>query len=156
MMTKSRSLQKGFSTIEMLPVLVLFLIMGAFSYGFFTITHTAILSSIGARTYGFDTIANRSEYLYFHPQRANFYYSRGYRLHAIRGETSSSSSVDFEAASRNIAVGWTIPEVAAREPNIHNEQIKQDPGAPRWSVSGVNPIWIKTPYGLCINVGCGD
>lgn len=57
--------QKGLATIEALPLVVVFVVLITYGLGLFGFVHTAILHSIGARTYAFETFRNRTNVSFF-------------------------------------------------------------------------------------------
>ncbi|RME18011.1 MAG: hypothetical protein D6797_01290, partial [Bdellovibrio sp.] len=88
MKKEKRTNQKGLATVEALPLLVIFVILLSYALGTWGVVHTAILSSIGARAYAFETFRNRTN-LIFHrdidgsPQYYNDPQKWGFRLHRV-------------------------------------------------------------------------
>ena len=52
--------QKGFALVEALAFLFVFITLAAYTIDFFAAIHTAIVNSIAARTYLFETLQHRS------------------------------------------------------------------------------------------------
>ncbi len=53
------------ATIEMLPMMFIFIFLFSYTLGAFGIIHTGIKNSISARAYAFETFRNRSNLVYF-------------------------------------------------------------------------------------------
>lgn len=164
-----RNDERGLATVETLPLLLVFVILLAYSFGSFGIIHTGILNSIAARTYAFETMRNRSNVTYFRDNVRPgvglelLHFGRvGARIHGIRQEQRpgdpAPSDAGFRATERPLRIGFGgIPADASREtPLIHNQRIFESviEGAP--TTVGVSPVWIMTQYGMCINAKCGE
>lgn len=169
-MMKNKSIinnERGLATVETIPLLVIFIILLAYSFGTFGIIHTGILNSIASRTYAFETIRNRANTTYFRdnvvgamiPGGAQEHYRRmGNRLHGVKQENEQSQSA-FRVTERPLRVGFgRLPADASRNnPMIHNQSLFD--GGVRDKVQttvGVSPVWVMTQYGLCIDAKCGD
>ena len=75
---------KGLASIEATVLIVLFISLVYYSFGFFGVVHTAILHNIHARTYAFETFRHRTNLYYFRSNRATtvfHYYNTGTRMH---------------------------------------------------------------------------
>src|ERR1700752_1592500 len=72
----------GMATLEAIPLIIVFLVLLAFSFGSFGIIHTGILNSIASRTYAFETFRHRANLIYFRERTA-----MGELLHFIKHET---------------------------------------------------------------------
>jgi hypothetical protein len=146
---------KGMATIETVPLIVLFVLLFAFTLGFFGAIHTAILFSISARTYAFETFRNRTNLTYF---RENYrgitepksYRPLGTRYHFIQSATEQTD--DARPAARPMVFGRAL---ASRQGSIgdHNQKIYEL--GPRNRSVEVNPIWVKVGYGMCLDARCG-
>jgi hypothetical protein len=147
--------QRGISSIEILPMLVMFVMLSGFCLGFFSVTHTAIMHSISARAIAFDTFANRADLYYFHPQRGfeTEYLSLGYRTHGII-DPDAGNSLDFVATDVKISYGWEANLENEDDANVHMNEIMQIDND-RWTSAGVNPVWIRVYYGMCLSPECG-
>lgn len=152
--------QRGMAVIEMIPILVIFMVLLNFTIGFFGAIHTGILGSIAARNYAFDTFRNRTNLYYFRdtpeaePDIA--FHKQLNRIHRSVSENNSQSQI-FTAAVRSIDY-LSETEVSGASPTNHNTAIMQLADGKRFSgkAEGVNPIWIRPSYGICINTNCGD
>jgi hypothetical protein len=154
--------ERGLAMIEALPLLVIFVVMLAFGLGLFGVVHTAILNSIGARTYAIETLQNRSDVTLFRDRESigafTHYANYGTRLHIIDSEKNMVENVSGQyATDRPIALGKKAPRA---ETNVldHNVNIYNIAGRNRREGGGVgvSPAWIMVGYGICINARCGD
>lgn len=150
--------EKGLAMIETVPLLVIFVILTSFGMGFFGVVHTAVLHSIAARTYSFETFRQRSNLYYYredasgeNPAKSINYTKKGWRYHAVQHETDSRDK--FVAATRPIAMGTGLGQQSANE-NAHNRSIFAI--LPRNERISVNPVWVMVGYGLCLNATCGN
>jgi len=142
--------------LETVPLIVVFTVLVAFCLGFFGVIHTAVLHSIGARTYAYETFRNRANLYFFREDGSGLtdpinYTKKGWRYHGIQNENDGRKR--FVATARNITFGR---DLAASEstPDTHNVQIFQIPA--RNDRVAVNPAWIMVGYGICLNAGCGN
>lgn len=153
--------ESGNAMIETLPLIIILVVLLSFGLGFFGVVHTAILNSIGSRTYAFETFRNRSDTGHFRDRgdignASSFthHYTAGNRFHSIGSE---KVQVDGQfATSRKIAfVGNTSTNDS--DPTDHNINIYQITGRNRKENGvAVSPAWIMVGYGLCIDLRCGD
>jgi hypothetical protein len=148
--------EKGLAMLETIPLIVIFAMLVGFGLGFFGIIHTAILHSIGARTYAYETFRNRANLYYFREdgtglERPINYTKKQWRYHAVQHENDSRTR--FVATTRGISFGR---DVAANQTTseTHNVQIFQLPA--RNDRVAVNPAWIMVGYGICLNATCGN
>ncbi len=156
--------QSGLATIETIPLLAIFLILLAYSFGSFGIIHTGILNSIAARTYAFEIMRGRTNVSYFrdmpgYPDLAH-YKLRGNRIHGIRNEFRPGdvdTDSGFRSTERPLRIGLgAIPADATRTTaSIHNERVFTEVSEQVQTSVGVSPAWIMTQYGMCINATCG-
>lgn len=161
--------EKGLATVETIPLLVVFIILLAYSFGSFGVIHTSILNSIAARTYVFETMRGRSDVTYFRdnvhdggaPELLHFA-RKGNRVHGIRQEIKpgdpGSGEDSFKVTERPLRVGFGgIPDDPSRATaSIHNEKIFTDVKEQLQTQVGVSPVWVMTQYGMCLNAKCGD
>lgn len=154
--------------METIPLLVIFIILLAYSFGTFGVVHTGIINSIAARTYAFETMRGRTNVTYFRdnvhdgevPALLHFA-RRGNRIHGIRQEIKPGDGAPgdngFYATERPLRVGFGgIPADASRNTaSIHNERVFSDVQDQVQTQIGVSPVWVMTQYGICINAACG-
>lgn len=154
--------QKGMAVFEMIPLLMIIVLFVNFSLGFFGAIHTGILNSISARNYAFETFRNRANLVYFKntdPNAAavNTEYSKyGMRFHGTATEKDNSAQkwlastrmIDFVDSDNRAA------EITGTDASTHDKTRGMQDG--RNTTVGVNPIWIKTTYGICLNASCGS
>ena len=155
--------QKGFATIELVAFLILFVAMTGFLFGFWGVFHAATLNSIAARAYAYETFRHRTHLNYFrieHPDSDyRHFYNIGFRRHHIVDGDGGSSGDDFYARFEFLSLNLGLGDADENEPdsNYRNETLYQEiQTASRYSRQGVNPIWFKINYGICIHPGCGD
>ncbi len=159
--------EKGFSSIEAVILMIVFTLMVSFTLGTFGIIHTGILHSISARNYAFETFRHRANLTYLRdaPQDGKFsgnapqYFSfSNFRLHGVVSESAPSGDLNYPS-ERPITKARESDEkgrsIAAHEALIGNGELKS-PGQ-RYGAhgeEGVNPVWIKVSYGICLNAVC--
>lgn len=148
--------QNGSALLETIPLLVIFVMLLSFGMGLFGVVHTAILHSIGSRTYAFETFRQRTNLTYFREDQSGIfgnkvsYQKKGWRYHAVNHETDPRQN--FVATTRPITIGQT-PSNSTNE-DINNSSIYAMPV--RNSDIQVNPAWIMVGYGICLNMQCGN
>jgi hypothetical protein len=152
--------EKGLATIETLPLLVIFLIMMGYSFGLYGVLQSAIINSISARAYAFETFRNRTNLIYFRTNSAagalNYQYNAvGSRLHTVISE-AKDPGVLFPVTERPLAMGLaSIPDEAstAGDASFHNNTLPGMYAQARY-LKGVAPVWLKIGYGMCLNPTC--
>jgi len=152
--------QNGLATVETVPMLIVFLIFVGYGIGSFGIVHTGILNSIAARTYAFETFRHRANVRYFRDELtpgAGAEYYANTRLHTIQSEAAQLGRDDYGIATeRGIVRGLTMQEKGRTEDqHIELDEVFQQFEF-QYTGKGVQPAWIKTQYGICLNAGCGD
>jgi hypothetical protein len=149
----------GMAAIEIIPMIVIIMFLVVFSLGFFGVIHTGILNSVGARNYAFETFRHRADLRYIREKYADpevEYYQRGSRFHATVDVGSNIVTSNFPATARRIDFlkpGEVVGGTEAR----HNEVLRKADLNRRIlsDAFGVNPVWIKVKYGICLDVSCG-
>lgn len=150
--------EKGMAIIEAVPLLVIFVVLMSFGLGFYGVIHTATLSSIGARTYAFETFRNRTNLSYFREDSSGLNVSesknnskKGWRFHGIQSEKFRINR--WYPTQRPIALGQAVAGTNT-SPDVHNQQIFAI--LPRNERVSVNPVWVMVGYGICLNATCGN
>lgn len=148
--------EDGLAMLETIPLLVIFVVLLAFGMGLFGVIHTAVLHSISARAYSFETFRQRTNLYYFREDGSGLsnpqhYHAKGWRFHAISSPSDLRSK--FVATDRPIAFGRSLPPSDASDEE-HNAGIREI--LPRNDRISVNPAWIMVGYGLCLNANCGN
>ena len=166
--------EKGMAIIEIIPIIIVVAILINFSIGFFGVVHTGILNNIAARNYTFETFRNRSD-LTYHIRTAGgkiTYRKNESRFSGIVSEKQSVTS-GWWATTRQLAFvsnfGGTnndgvdlskVGKVGGAELTAHQQSIpgKRFIAGSRTDTSniGVNSVWIKTVYGICLDSACGE
>ncbi|MGE0762787.1 MAG: hypothetical protein AB7N80_05870 [Bdellovibrionales bacterium] len=157
---KARSILKnrrGLATVESIPLIVIFIMLSAYAMGMWGSVHTAILHSIAARTYAFETFRNRTDLRVFRENtnldRSNLlsYANFGMRLHAV-GAESRPDDGKFYVSRRPLSVGFPpAASTATREDHLTRIFEIQ----PRNQSVDVGPIWLMIAYGICLDAQCG-
>lgn len=159
--------QRGTSAIEIVPILAVFILLLNFGLGFFGVIHSGILNSIAARNYAFETFRNRTNLNYLRDldqteegASTGYYNLAGIRYHTVIQEGSGDRNA-FRATRRPIKFtereGASDPLGTSAE---HNSQVAQVQEGRKVSDifgsdrSGVDPVWIKSVYGICLNSKC--
>jgi Flp pilus assembly protein TadG len=149
---------RGTAMLETVPLLVIFVVLTSFGMGFFGVVHTAVLHSIAARTYSFETFRQRANLYYFREDgtgktanKSINFTSKGWRYHAVQHESDQRDK--FVATTRPIALGRGVAQASAND-NTHNIEIFGI--LPRNERTSVNPVWVMVGYGICLNAGCGN
>lgn len=143
--------------IETIPLLVIFVMFLSYAMGFFGAVHTACLNSISARAYAYETFRNRTNLNYFREdgsaltKQPLYLGNKGFRYHAVNTEIDDRPS--FIATTRQISIGKSAPQAAAKEPT-HNQDIYSI--LRRNEKVEVSPIWVMVGYGICLNASCGS
>lgn len=168
--------QRGIATIEMIPLLMLFALLFNFMLGFFGIIHSGILNSIAARNYAFETFRHRANLTYLRDgagqdgfniadQINSRYTKRGLRFHGITSETQSGGQNWF--VTRRPIRFTDISNAGSRSgsPAEHYTLVRSLANTGKVSLvftgrtaddgrSGVDPVWIQSLYGICLNADC--
>lgn len=155
--------RRGNAIVEIVPILAIFILIINFSLGFFGLIHSGILNSIGARNYAFETFRNRANLTYLRDvsdSDSSFTYTKSQqRFHVIKNETAPVSGERFYATRRPIKFS-DIQEVANEKGTIADRE--KDKGiieGRRVSdvgiEEGVNPVWVRSAYGMCLVAQCG-
>lgn len=153
--------ESGMAVIEIIPILVMFILLVNFMLGFFGAIHTAILGSIAARNYAFDTFRNRPNLIYFRDNndlgsKDIAFDKQQNRIHRTVSENTKGDERFIASARRIDFLGEAEDE--GKSANNHNNLIMTVTEGKRFQTKaeGVNPIWIRPSYGICINSNCGD
>lgn len=164
--SQKRKNQKGMAAIEMIPILIIIILLANFSIGFFGVIHTGILNSIAARNYAFETFRHRSNLTYFatnsagNADKSNAFDLDQQRMHATLSEVAISQDDDKTIATSRTIDFFDFSQRQADEVGTnkddHNKKTLSVADGVRYTDTGVNPVWIKTAYGICINSKCGD
>lgn len=160
--------QSGMATIEMIPVLVMFVLLINFAMGFFGVIHTGILNSIAARNYAFETFRNRTNLNYLRDEQSEAvtYLKAQYRFHSIVGEQANDSKswvatirdikfTNIGGASTDTATGSehntdirNMNDESKKTSEVFTGQTKEDGKA------GMAKVWVMTSYGICLTSKC--
>lgn len=147
----------GLASIEATVLIVLFVSMIYYTFGFFGVVHTGIIHNIHSRTYVFETFRHRTNLMYFRSNRAGnplHYYQTMSRLHGINTDAQLLPPNQV-ATERPIMMGMDLNE-EGRQQSVHNRDVfDRVPAGGRNTSVSVNPVWIMTMYGICLSNQCG-
>ena len=157
--------QRGNAMVEIVPILALFILLVNFSLGFFGVIHSGILNSIGARNYAFETFRNRADLRYLRDTKGSengFTYAMPQlRFHSVIKENAKAQA--FEATRRPIAfmdlssTGVATDKKGNPQEHQKTKGIIEGQRASQTGIDeGVDPVWIKTSYGICLTAVCGS
>ncbi len=142
--------QKGIATVEAVTLLFIFILFMSFGVGFFNVVHTGILNSISARAYAFEAFRNRANLSYHRdtesPSSGSGPYNGrvGFRIHGIKGEDQPQ---EWRVTSRKISAVYEEPDEVRDDGKVTALEAREK--------RRINPVWIKTTYGICLNAKCG-
>lgn len=147
--------EKGLAMLETIPLLVIFVVLISFGLGFYGVIHTAVLHSIGARTYAYETFRQRTNLYFFREDGSGLsrpinFKTKQWRYHAVQHESDDRDR--FVATTRPIAFGRQLANADTNE-QTHNQQVFSL--LPRNERVSVNPAWVMVGYGICLNALCG-
>lgn len=163
--------EDGLASVEMVPILLLFAMLFNFTLGFFGVIHSGILSSIAARNYAFETFRNRPNLTYLRDEVEKSmsaeidsrYTKVGYRFHGIIGENGNATwvatkrPIKFTEANGQDEPLGDLTDHSTLVRTIQSTGKVSDIFTGRKAdegKSGVNPVWIQTLYGICLNETC--
>ncbi len=149
--------EKGMSILEVIPLMILFFLLTSFGVGFFGVVHSGILNSIAARNYAFSTFENRADLTLLRGGSSDVNYQKtGFRQHGVVSEKIQNEKI-WTATSRSISLLMPVQEANENSASIHNTEIpKIGEKVSDVIAEGVNPVWIKVRYGMCVTAACGD
>lgn len=168
--------EDAFASLEAVSLFIVVTVLVAFTLGVFGILHTAILQSIASRNYAFETFRHRTNLTYFRdaaptiadgiPLILYFGGSSGtdnYRIHAVVSDDDENDSSQMLVTARAISMGRLTPQKGNDSTTEHDKisaAANLAPGQRNGNGGNgapveVNPVWIKTQYGICLNASCG-
>lgn len=166
--------EDGIASLEMLPLLALFALLINFTLGFFGIIHSGILNSIAARNYAFETFRQRSNLTYLRDiasprslaeELESRYTKENFRFHGIISEANRGAQdwvvtqrpmrfTDLNGLDDKLGISsdhMTLVRQVQSGGKVSDIFTGQTAGEGR---SGVNPVWVQTLYGICLNADC--
>lgn len=152
--------QKGSAVFETIPILLAFILLLSFSFGFFGAIHTGILNSIAARNYAFETFRHRPNLVYFKdtseaPSDLKTNYLKVQTRHHGIGNEFGTNSL-YRPSQRPIDKFGLFTFNSGDNPNTHNIQVRSLNSSRRNSSIGIETVWLKTVYGICITAKCEE
>lgn len=153
---------RGNAVLEVIPVIILLMVLLRYTFGFFGVIHTGTLNSISARNYAFETFRHRTMLNYFRAKKLNGYQEdllKDNRYHSTVSEKRMTTSQPRQwATTRSIVFPPVeVEDSKGDSSGYHNNKIMNDikAGQRYDKDDGVDPVWIRTRYGICLNAGCG-
>ena len=180
------SFRSGIAMVEILPLLVVFIAFFGLCIGLWGAVHSGILQSISARHYAFEVINNRTHpdhhrdwdpalsgdgKMFGSPSDSNKKYhgDLGMRLFAVVTKQATNDPEEF-VENRGLNFFSDIDRSYDEEPGGILSSKKTE-GANNYGPARVgfleeeksfvqappiNPVWLLTGYGICLNLCCGD
>lgn len=165
--------KRGMAIIEFLFFFFVFIFFFALMYGSWGITHSAILSSIGARAYAWDVIRNRSNLAFIRDYGGGIlehnYWNKNSRVFTVTAHNPSGDKfhprklkIDMGGASWEDTTNKGFTEVDVTRPPIWmmsdfddtNDALalgkRNDPASDK--KTGV--VHLRMAYGICLNSDC--
>lgn len=153
--------EKGMAIMEMIPIMIVIVLLLNFSIGFFGVVHTGILNSMAARNYAFETFRHRSNLTYFminNAENAGISYQLDQqRMHTTLSEGAIGKG-DQTMATTRLLDFFPFANRQADETGSaqdHDNGVLEVQAGKRFQGNGVNPVWIKSGYGICLSATCG-
>ena len=171
--------KRGMAIIEFLFFFFVFIFFFALMYGSWGITHSAILSSIGARAYAWDVIRNRSNLTFVRDDGSlqNNYWKKESRVFTVTEHKDNNPTEDFKTRklkidmggadwSDNTQQGFTGVDVSQRQAGYDQKHIttfKTDAGGLALegnrrnrenSGNKTGVVHLMMAYGICLNSEC--
>ena len=182
----ARHLRPGIAMVEILPLLVVFITFFGLSMGLWGAVHSGTLQSIAARHYAFEVINNRTHLEHHRdwdpassagtekmfqsptPSPEKYHGSMGMRLFAIVTKQTSSKPEEF-VENRGLNFFNDIDRDYDEQPGGILSSPQTDAANKYSSRAGfledaqlfiqtpqINPIWLMSGYGICLNCCCGN
>jgi hypothetical protein len=147
----------------MIPIMIIIILLVNFSIGFFGVIHTGILNSIAARNYAFETFRHRSNLVYFATNseantKVTFEIDQS-RMHVTNSDKTVNQGLQSPIATSRLIDFVDFSRRQADEvggPIDHKAGIDKVRSGVKFLEQGVNPVWIKTAYGICLNLACSS
>lgn len=153
---------RGLAMIEILPLLVVFILMVNFAYGFFGIIHSGILNSIASRNYAFETFRNRANVNYLRDisdsDRSIYYGHVGVRYHGtVKEHQRADKWIVTTRPLKFTDIGNSSSDAKGVAEHDKLKIIQEGKKASESGIEdGVSPVWVRVIYGICLNATCGD
>lgn len=168
--------QDGVASVEMVPILMLFALLFNFTLGFFGIIHTGILNSIAARNYAYETFRQRVNLTYLRDIEGssaaaevnNRYTINHFRFHGIiSGTGAGANAEDWYVTQRPMKFTDLSALQSEGTSSDHLTLVRTIQSTGKVSdiftgktagdgKNGVDPVWVQTIYGICLNAICNN
>ncbi len=169
--TRLLSDKQGIATLELVGFLILIVSMTGFLLGFWGALHSGVLNSTAARAYAFETFRNRVHLQYHRstgPEGAapTHLYNKQLRIHRVIHKENCEEDnfcVRSQGIFLSLGLGGEVGDTRAtgdyRNETMYAESELNSQGLSvrsRYRRQGVDPIWSKVSYGICVRPQCGD
>ncbi len=150
--------EKGMAVLESVIIMFIFLVLARYTIGFFGVTHTAIVQSIASRNYTFEIFRHRTNLWYFRDNSppALRYHNFENRLHGTNNEVKVRGTDDKQYPTERRIAMFTEEDPSGRNASDHENAIRDLQNGVRNTTISLDPVWIKTQYGICLTAQCGD
>ena len=166
--------KKGIAIMEFLFCFFIFAFTLAALYGVWGVIHASILNSIGARTYAFSIIRNRSNVRIakdFDMDSASGYFDRETRFFGVTTSQPGTApqwiapaiSIDFMPSGRETTTSTSSPGflgLTVDERQSESTGLDWSPGNRGLELPGgtgdrnTTLVYLKQGYGICLSAGC--
>ncbi len=149
---------RGLAVLESVIILFIFIVLSRYTLGFFGVTHTAILQSIASRTYTFEIFRHRSHLWWFRGNKPMplSYHEYENRLHGTNNEIAQRGGDKNQYPTERRIAMFVEEDPQGRSANEHSRASGELRDGERNSAISLDPVWIKTQYGICLTEQCGD
>ncbi len=150
--------ERGLAVLESVIILFIFIVLSRYTLGFFGVTHTAILQSIASRTYAFEIFRHRSHLWHFRGNKISPFAYHAYenRIHGTNNEIAQRGVDTTQYPTERRIAMFVEEDPLGRTVNEHSRASGEVRDGQRNSGISLDPVWIKTQYGICLTEQCGD
>ena len=152
--------EKGMAVLESVIIMFIFVMLTRYTIGFFGVTHTAIIQTIASRNYAFEIFRHRSNLWYFRDNKAMSpnlrYHAYENRLHGTNNEIVTRGSDKRQYPTERRVAMFVENDPVGRSASDHSGAITDIQAGVRNTTISVDPVWVKTQYGICLTAQCGD
>ena len=153
--------EKGMAVLESVIIMFIFIVLARYTIGFFGVTHTAIVQGIASRNYAFEIFRHRSNLWYFRDNSVQSppilrYHNYEVRLHGTNNEVKIRGSDDKQYPTERRVAMFVEEDPVGRSASDHSSAISDLQNGVRNTTISLDPVWIKTQYGICLTAQCGD
>jgi hypothetical protein len=150
--------ESGLAVLESVIILFIFIVLSRYSMGFFGVTHTAILQTIASRTYSFEIFRHRSHLWWFRSNKVGnlTYHKYENRIHGTNNEIAQGGTDTRQYPTERRIAMFVEEDPQGRSTNEHSRSDGEVRDGQRNEALSLDPVWIKSQYGICLTEQCGD